>query len=154
MDQSPPKLTSRQVDTLEFQISGKKHWSQKTKHLLGIIKSFYRDITEEGLEWFLETYLPAERKRLYVEMRLKASSDQINNKFTPTAVAHQLSGNFSNVEVPRIGQKYHLSWAFKGSVFVLVKIDGDFCYLDNPKRKRKDLLKAKVSDLRNLNKNI
>jgi hypothetical protein len=54
MDQSPPKLTSRQVDTLEFQISGKKHWSHKTKHLLGIIRSFYRDISEEGLEWFLE----------------------------------------------------------------------------------------------------
>lgn len=49
-----------------------------------------------------------------------------------------------------IGQKYHVSWAYRGARFKLMELDPDgiHAYLDNPKYKRKKWLKVKVDDLR------
>ena len=51
---------------------------------------------------------------------------------TPTDV----KGDFDAITTPVINNKYHISWAFSGAVFKLVKVEGDVCYLDNPKYKR------------------
>lgn len=73
---------------------------------------------------------------------------RIDNQFIPT---DRKKVAFAPVIDPLIGMKYHLSWAYSGAVFVLKRIDADgTCYLDNPRHKRKELLRAKVSDLRHL----
>lgn len=69
-----------------------------------------------------------------------------HTKFTPT----DIDGTFESVTDPKIGKTYHLSWAFKASVFRLVSVDKDGIYgeVDNPKYKRRSPLKIKLSDLR------
>jgi len=50
---------------------------------------------------------------------------------------------------PKIGAKYHLSWAKKhGMVWVLTAIDGDIAIMRTPKTKR--VLRTKLSDLRHM----
>lgn len=138
------KLTMKQIDTLTL---GKKHWSEKPKHILSLFKSWFGfPLDPEKLEWFMEELVPAAKKRLQREYFDKSQKGIIKTKFTPTDV----NGGFSVITRPVIGCKYHISWAFKGAVFKLVKIDGDVAYLDNPKHKRKELLKCKVSELRAL----
>jgi hypothetical protein len=72
----------------------------------------------------------------------------MKTNFTPTDV----KGDFLPVSNPQIGSRYHISWAYSGAVFVLVKVENDICYLDNPRHHRKKLLTCKVSELRNLRK--
>jgi hypothetical protein len=151
----PPKLTKKQINRIEVDLLlGKKHWSTKIPHAIGIIKTFYKEITPSELEWFLELYVPAEKKRLHQEFMSKSASGELHNKFTPTDVSRDLGNEFDVVIDPVIGVKYHLSWAYKGAVFVLKHVEGDHCYLDNPKHPRKQLLKAKIIDLRGLNKRL
>lgn len=54
---------------------------------------------------------------------------------------------FKKVEKPEVGMKVHTSWANKGAVFVIIDLEGEFAYLDNPKYKRSQLLKVKITDL-------
>jgi hypothetical protein len=149
-----PKLTKKQIDRIEMDLLlGKKHWTQKVKHALGIIKPFYKEITEDQLPLFLEDYVPAERERIKKEFMENSRTGKINTKYTPTDVSNTIGGGyFSTIKNPVIGVKYHLSWAYKGAVFVLKAIEGNYCYLDNPRMPRKELLKAKVEDLRSLRK--
>jgi len=56
------------------------------------------------------------------------------------------------VDSPKIGEKYHLSWAKKnGMVWVLTSIIGNDAIMMTPKTKK--ILRAKVSELRHLRKN-
>lgn len=55
--------------------------------------------------------------------------------------------NFQKAENPVIGKRYHIAWAYSGAVFKLVRIEGDKCFLDNPKHKRENLLECNISDL-------
>ena len=149
----PPKLTKKQVEAIELDLLyGKKHWSEKITHAIGVIKSFYKEIDASNLKWFLEVYVPSEKKRLHQEFINKSATGELHNKYTPTDVANSLGRNFEIVESPITGNKYHLSWAFKAAVFVLKRIEGQYCYLDNPRNPRKELLRAKVTDLRHVNK--
>jgi len=151
----PPKLNKKQIDRIEVDLLlSKRHWSTKIPHAISIIKTFYKEITPSELEWFLEHYVPAEKKRLHQEFMSKSATGELHNRFTPTDVSRELGSEFNIVVKPLIGAKYHLSWAYKGAVFVLKSIDGDYCYLDNPKHPRKELLKAKITDLLGLNKRL
>ena len=144
------QLTKRQVETISYQCLGtKKHWSEKKQFCIGLIKSFYKEINEDNLGWFLETFVPSEEKRIKVKYFQDSQSGKLNTKFTPTDVA----GTFEVADTPTVGRKYHLSWAFKAAVFVLVEIDKDGVhgYVDNPKYKRAFPMKIKLCDLRKLN---
>ena len=143
------QLTKRQIERINYECLGtKKHWSEKPKHCISIIKSFYKEIDESKLEWFLEKFVPSEEKRIKVQFFVDSQTGKINTHLTPTDV----DGNFDAIETPIIGRKYHLSWAFKAAVFVLVSIDNDKVhgYVDNPKYKRAWPMKIKLSDLRKL----
>jgi hypothetical protein len=137
------KLTKKQVFTVQTQLLSGKPWRKKVKTCIGLIKGFYRDINEENLEWFLEVYIPSE-----IQKYRKEEIDKWKND-TPDK-ANKNGIKFAVVENPTIEQKYHVSWANKGSVFVLKSIYGEYGYLDNPKHHRKVLLKVKLSELREL----
>jgi len=134
-------LTQNQILVLT---SGKKHWSKKIPFLMSRIISFGNKITEEDLPYFMDVYIASEDKRIRREYFNKSQTGEIKTKFTPT----DIDGRFIPVDKPEIGKKYHISWAFKGAVFVLKKIEGDVAYLDNPKHKRSELLKCNLSELR------
>lgn len=136
-------LTQNQIYSLT---SGKKHWSKKIPFLISRIISFGNKITEDELQYFMEVYIPSEDKRIKREHFQKSQTGEIISKFTPT----DIDGKFIPVDQPVIGKKYHVSWAFKGAVFVLKRVDGDTAYLDNPKHKRDTLLKCKISELRHI----
>ncbi len=56
------------------------------------------------------------------------------------------------VDKPRIGEKYHLSWAKShGMVWKLKAIEGDEVILETPRTKK--ILKSKLSDLREIRRN-
>lgn len=142
------QLTKNQISAVRRAACGKKHWSEKKKHIIGVVKSFYKDLNEENLQWFIEEFVPSEEKRIQKEYFQKSQTGEINSAYTPT----KFDETFQKVETPVIGMKYHLAWAFKAAVFRLVKLDGDgiHCYVDNPKYRREELLKTKISDLRKL----
>lgn len=144
------KLTQHQISALT---EGKKHWSLKKKHLIGLCKSWGIIVSEakaDGfLEWLFEMHIPREKKRLAREYFEKTQSGKIKNNLTPTDV----KGDFVEVTNPKIGGLYHISWAFSGAYFRLVRIEGEIAYMDNPKHKRRELLKCKVSELRSTRKN-
>jgi len=145
-----PRLTKKQVTRLLELTNSSKHWSEKKKHCLGAIRSFYQDITEDQLEDYLEYFLPAEVARQKREFYHKSLTGEIISEYTPTRLTtgHQLVQDFI------IGHKYHVSWMYVGAVFVLKALDrdGEHCFLDNPKHKRDSLLHVKLSDLRTLSK--
>ena len=150
------KLTERQLNSFENQIFTKRHWSTKKDHLVKVInnmlKSYNIDhqVTHDTLENFI-TIIEKERALSDQERYEKFRSGEYQSpQVTPTKNATYA---FSTVSEPVIGQKYHLSWAYKGAIFVLVEIDGNTIYLDNPKYRRKKLLKAKLSDLRHTRNN-
>lgn len=134
-------LTQNQIYILT---TGKKHWSKKVKFLMERIISFGNKISEDELQYFMEEYIPSEEKRIKREYFYKSQTGEKNTKFTPTDV----DGTFNKPDKPIIGKRYHISWAFKGAIFVLKKVEGEIAYLDNPKNKRETLLKCKVSELR------
>lgn len=137
-------LTRHQCDLLR---RSKEDWRNRKLHISNLAKSFGIDADRpEVLEYLMEKHLPAEWHRLAKERREKIRTGVITNKYTPTEVGE----TFAPVVNPRIHGRYHISWAYRGAVFVLVKMEGDTCYMDNPKRKRKILLKCKISDLRSL----
>lgn len=137
------KLSQNQVNLLT---SGKKHWSLKVDYLIKQIKCFGHVVTAEQLGYFIEVVVPREAARIRKQFFLDSTSGKRKNNLTPTDV----KGTFSPVVHPLIGSKYHISWAFSGAVFRLIRIDGDMCYLDNPKYKREVLLACKTTDLRGL----
>lgn len=149
-----PPLTKKQADALHIEfLCGKKHWSQKIIHALKIVKRFYPEIQETDLQWYLEEYVPSEIKRHKKLFMQKSASGELNNNYTPTDVSNSISNQrFNTPKKLVIGVKYHLSWAYKGAVFVLKRIEGEYCYLDNPKNPRVNLLKAKISELRSIKK--
>jgi len=56
------------------------------------------------------------------------------------------------VDSPKIGEKYHLSWAKKnGMVWKLLSINGDDVTMITPKTGK--ILRSKLKDLRHLRKN-
>jgi hypothetical protein len=145
------KITRKQLESVELQLWGKTKWYDKKPHLIKMFnrwKNLDLTITEDNLEEFLNS-CKQETKRREIEHFCKSQRGEVQSKYTP---ADKSTIPFSTVDNPVIGSKYHLSWAFKGAVFRLIKLDQDsiHCYLDNPKYKRKDLLKAKISDLRAL----
>lgn len=124
---------------------GKKHWSDKKQHLIKLAKSFGITITtDEELKYLIEVHCTNEDKRIKKQFFIDSQTGKRKTHLTPTDV----KGTFEKLETPICGKRYHISWAFSGAVFVLKKIEGDICYLDNPKRKRKQLLTCKVSELR------
>ena len=145
-------LTKNQAGRLYMElVLCKKHWSNKKIHAIKLIKPYQKDITEEDLQWYIEKYIPSEVKRHKVEYFNKSQKGLINIKYTPTDVANKkFNTPFSEINRSHIGGKYHLSWAFKAAVFVLKRIEGEYGWVDNPKHKREQLLKIKLSDLRKL----
>jgi hypothetical protein len=138
------QLTKNQIYRLT---EGSKHWSDKKEHLTKLALSFGIQLkSEDDLKYLLEVHCPNEEKRIKLDYFRNSQTGILKTKFTPT----DTKGDFSKVLDPIIGRKYHISWAFSGAVFVLVKIEGDYAYMDNPRYKRKELLKCKVQDLRNL----
>jgi hypothetical protein len=143
MNFSDYKLTTKQINVLTL---GKKHWSLKKDFLLKLIRSFNIPILNDDLEFFMEKFIPLEINRIKREYFEKSKSGILRTKYTPTDV----KGDFKTPEKIEIGKKYHISWAFSGAVFKLKNIEDNICYLDNPKNKRKNLLKCKISELREL----
>ncbi len=142
-------MTQKQVDRINLNcIYCKRPWTEKIDFCIKLIKPFYKDITPENLKWFLEEFVPSEEKRLRKQYFIDCQTGKRNTNITPTDV----DGSFGKVEIPHIGVKYHISWAFKGACFVLKRLDDDGIhgYVDNPKHKREKLLKIKLSDLRKL----
>lgn len=138
------KLTQNQIRSLQ---EGKKHWSLKTKHITKLAKNFGITIsTNEEICYLIEIVCPKEEARIKKQFFIDSQTGKRMTHLTPTDV----KGNFTKIINPVIGVKYHISWAFSGAVFKLVKVEGDTCYLDNPKYKRKQLLTCKVSELRGL----
>lgn len=126
---------------------GKKHWSEKKQHLVKLAKNFGITITtDEELKYLIEVHCPNEERRIKKQFFIDSQTGKRKTHLTPTDV----KGDFIKIKKPVIGVKYHISWAFSGAVFKLVKAEGDTCYLDNPKYKRETLLKCKVSELRGL----
>lgn len=126
---------------------GKKHWSEKKQHLIKVAKNFGITIsTDEELKYLIEIHCPNEERRIKKQFFIDSQTGKRKTHLTPTDV----KGDFTKITRPVIGVKYHISWAFSGAVFKLVKVEGDTCYLDNPKYKRDTLLKCKVSELRGL----
>jgi hypothetical protein len=137
-------LTKNQIFVLT---EGKKHWSEKKQHLIKLAKSFGITISSETeLQYLIEHHCPNEEKRIKKQFFIDSQSGKIKTHLTPTDV----KGYFDKITNPIIGANYHISWAFSGAVFKLVKIQGDTCFLDNPKYKRKQLLTCKISELRGL----
>ena len=137
-------LTQKQIYQLT---EGKKHWSEKKQHLIKLAKNFGITITnDEELKYLIEVHCINEDKRIRKQFFIDSQTGKRRNHLTPTDV----KGDFTKIIRPVIGVKYHISWAFSGAVFVLKKIEGDTCYLDNPKYKRTRLLTCKVSELRGL----
>ncbi|MEM6737414.1 MAG: hypothetical protein AAF620_15240 [Bacteroidota bacterium] len=142
-------LTDRQLSTLDLNFNlGKKPWNEKTNHLLKLIQSFQNveGVCLQNMQQFKEAF-EYEIKRRKVEHFRKSQEGTIQSKFTPCDKAAQ---EFDKVRNPKMGEIYHVSWAFKGAKFKLKRIEGNLAYLDNPKYKRKELLKAKLEDLRAL----
>lgn len=128
-----PQITHRQLLKLT---EGSKHWSEKKVHLIKIAKSCSIVIeTNDELQELIEVHCPKEARRLHWESQARLRTDK---------------HDFATVDEPIIGRKYHLAWAVKGAVFILMSIEDEYGYFDNPKYKRKDLLKAKLSDMRHL----
>lgn len=138
------QLTQRNIQTLT---DGKRHWSEKKKHLIRIAKQIGIIIkSDEELKYLIEVHCVNEDKRLTREFFLKSKTGEIMSEFTPTDV----KGNFDVVTEPIIGNKYHISWAYSGARFKLIRIENEYCFLDNPRYKRDTLLKCKISELRAL----
>lgn len=141
------QLTQNQIYRLT---EGKKHWSEKKDFLIKLAKNFGISITsDEELRYLIEIHCPTEEKRIRKQFFIDSQTGKRLNNLTPTDV----KGYFTKISHPVIEVKYHISWAFSGAVFVLKKIEGTKCYLDNPKHKRKTLLVCDISELRGLNKN-
>jgi hypothetical protein len=137
-------LTQNQIFALT---DDKKHWSEKKQHLIKLAKNFGILITtDDELQHLIEVHCPNETKRIKKQFFIDSQTGKRKTHLTPT----DIKGDFTKITNPVIGVKYHISWAFSGAVFKLVKVEGDTCYLDNPKYKRKTLLKCKVSELRGL----
>jgi hypothetical protein len=106
------------------------------------------EITEDNLENFIDACKQEDkrRKRVFFE---KSQSGEIQSIYTP---CEKMTNPYGTIRNPVIGVKYHLSWAFKNCHFKLIRLDDDgiHCYMDNPKNKRKELLKCKITDLRKL----
>jgi len=136
-------LTQNQISKL----IGGKHWSEKKQHLIKLAKNFGIVIeNDEQLKYLIEVHCPNEELRIKKQFFIDSQTGKIKTHLTPTDV----KGDFIKINRPVIGVKYHISWAFSGAVFKLVKIEGDICYMDNPRHKRKQLLTCKVSELRGL----
>jgi hypothetical protein len=140
---SSVKLTQKQIWQLT---EGKKHWSAKEQYLIKLIKNFGYNVMPEELGYFIEVVVPQEQARIKKQFFIDSQTGKRKTHLTPTDV----KGDFTKITNPVVGVKYHISWAFSGAVFKLVKLEGDTCYLDNPKYKRETLLKCKVSELRGL----
>lgn len=142
------KLTTKQIANFTL---GKKHWSEKKKHIIGLAKDLGIIIkTENELHHLMETHIPSEIERIKREFYTKSMSGEIKSNITPTDV----KGDFIKVEYPVIGKKYHISWAYSGAYFILREVVGDMCYLDNPKYSRlkqgKKLIACHKSELRGM----
>lgn len=139
------RLTTNQIFILTN--GRKKHWSEKKDYLIGKAKNFGIKISsDEELKYLIEIHCPNEDKRIKKQFFIDSQTGKRKTYLTPTDV----KGDFEKVTSAVVGEKYHISWAFSGAVFVLKKIEKDICYLDNPKYKRDRLLTCKLSELRQL----
>lgn len=138
------QLTRNQIYALTL---GKRHWSDKKPFLIKTAKSFGIHIqSDEELRYLIEVHCPNEEKRIRKQFFIDSQTGKRKTHLTPTDV----KGDFILVGKPIVGKRYHISWAFSGAVFVLKRIEGDICYLDNPRNKRTNLLTCKTSELRGL----
>ena len=146
------KLSDKQINTtISHGLLGKKKWYDKKSHMINIFNGWTNigtRIDEGNLEEFI-TGVQKEKKRRQQEFFKASQEGKIQSKFTPS---DKRTGSYDKVTEPKIGDKYHVSWAFKAAVFKLKKIEGNYAFLDNPKYKRKELLKVKLEDLRHLAK--
>jgi hypothetical protein len=136
-------LTQKQIHKL----TGGKHWREKKQHLIKLAKNFGIIIeNDEQLEYLIEVHCPKEAARIKKQFFIDSQTGKRKNYLTPV----DIKGDFIKVNKPVIGSKYHISWAFSGAVFKLIKIENGICFLDNPKNKRKQLLTCEISQLREL----
>lgn len=133
-------LTRNQIRS----ISGGKHWSEKKEFIIKRVRSYGIQITEDHLYYFMEVYVPSEQKRINRNHWANQMSGKKKTRYTPTDIKE----GFDKVAKPQIGKYYHVSWAFSGAIFVLKRIEHPYGYLDNPKNKRKELLRVRLEDLR------
>lgn len=141
------QLTQKQIFALT---DGKKHWTEKKKHISQLAKSFGIFLSsDEDMHYLMEVHCQNEEKRIKRQYMEDSKTGKRLTVYTPTDV----KGGFNAVKCPIIGKRYHLSWAYSGSLFVLKKIDGEKCYMDNPKYPRQQLLECNLVDLRETRKN-
>lgn len=139
-----PSLTQKQIFGLT---NGSKHWSEKKQHIIKLAKNFGITVsTDDELQYLIEVHCPNEVKRIQKQFFIDSQTGKRKNNLTPT----DIKGDFTKITHPVIGGKYHISWAFSGAVFKLIKVEGDTCFLDNPKYRRETLLNCKISELRGL----
>ncbi len=140
------ELTRKQTEKIALEKLG-RHWTEKRLHFTNMLKSMQIKVKEEDLEHFMDVIVPSEEQRHYNIYLEKTKSGELQNKYTPT---DKSSTVFKKTEKPVLGKKYHLSWAYKASVFVLRKIEGEYCYVSNPKYNKEKLIKTRLDSLREL----
>lgn len=115
------KITKKQLDRIMLDvILSKKDWRLKIPHILSMVSNWKNldKIDESNLEDFIIS-CEKEHKQRQIDYFKKCQTGEIQSAFTPT---DKSKNQFKTITKPVIGGKYHLSWAFKGALFKLVKI--------------------------------
>lgn len=115
-------------------ILAERNWEKDYEGTLKLIHSFGVDLIEWDLPWFMEKIVPQEHARHLQEERDRKKG---------------FNAEYSKVNIPEVGKKYHLAWAHKGCVWKLHKLlPNGKCQLMTPKTKK--ILTANTADLLNL----
>lgn len=124
-------LSENQISSLTL---GKKHWTEKAQHCIKALRSYGFDANEQNIQYFMEVFIPSEER---LHRHIRAERRKTENQ------------DYVKVTDPKIGGKYHLSWANRGCVWVLIEfLPNGKCKLRTPKTKR--IFIANVNDLYHL----
>lgn len=138
---SSSMLTRNQLYQLEYN----SHNYDTVQKIVSTLRSWWFLIEEKHITTspsdFLKYFIKIQKQQHMNAIR----SWEIQTRYTPTVNSSIL---FNNVSDPKPWKIYHIAWAYKGAKFRLRKIEFPYAYMDNPKHKRDELLKVKLSDLR------
>lgn len=131
------RLTQKQIDRLR----SLDDWEEDWEGTLKLIHSFGIDLIEWDLAWFMDKFLIEEQWRLWRE-----SDAEWHRKYEERKGKH---AGYSSATEPVVGNKYHLTWAHRGCVWILKEVlPNGKCKLMTPKTKK--ILTANTADLLNL----
>ena len=143
-------LTKKQIWSLTEYSVKKLHINSenKAKRINQKLQNYGLEIrvTPETLIDFYENVIPSFWKKLKRERFLKSQSGELDTALTPLRLSKT---EFEEVIFPEIGKWYHLTWAFKGAKFKLLRIDGENGIVWTGETKNKEL-SIKLSELRHL----